>query len=189
MKRSIGAKSVVYPTPVFAVASYDKAGQPNAMAAAWAGICASQPPCLAVSIRESRYTYGNIVETGAFTINIPAKRNARATDYFGIVSGRDVDKFAVTGLTAVESELVDAPYIAEFPFALECRVIQRVEIGSHFQFIGEIVGIQADESVLTDSGALDIEKVKPILFAPENRAYYGIGSLVGEAFSIGKELK
>ena len=189
MKKAIGAKTVVYPTPVFVVATYDADGQPNAMTAAWGGICASNPPCVAVSIRKNRYTYDNILERGAFTVNIPSEANTAAADYFGIVSGRKADKFAAAGVTAVASERVDAPVIAEFPFALECEVLQRVEIGSHVQFIGEIVDIQADESVLTEDGALDIEKVKPILFAPENQAYYGIGSRVGEAFSVGKELK
>lgn len=189
MKKSIGAKTVVYPTPVFVVGTYDEEGEPNAMTVAWGGICASQPPCVAISIRENRYTYDNIVARGAFTVNIPSEANAAAADYFGIVSGRRADKFAAAGVTALASERVDAPIIAEFPFALECEVLQRVEIGTHVQFIGEIVGIQADESVLTEEGALDIEKVKPILFAPENRAYYGIGAQVGQAFSIGKEFK
>jgi flavin reductase (DIM6/NTAB) family NADH-FMN oxidoreductase RutF len=189
MKKAIGAKTVVYPTPVFVVATYDADGQPNAMTAAWGGICASNPPCVAVSIRKNRYTYDNIVERGAFTVNIPSEANTAAADYFGIVSGRNADKFAAAGVTAVDSDQVDAPIIAEFPFALECRVLQQVEIGSHVQFVGEIVDIQADESVLTEDGALDIEKVKPILFAPENQAYYGIGSQVAEAFSVGRELK
>jgi flavin reductase (DIM6/NTAB) family NADH-FMN oxidoreductase RutF len=187
VKKSIRARTVVYPTPVFVVATYDREGRPNAMTAAWGGICASQPPCVAVSIRESRYTTGNIIQRGAFTINIPSEEHVQAADYFGMVSGRNADKFAATGLTAVASDLVDAPYIAEFPLALECRVIQRIEIGSHIQFVGQIVGIQAEESVLTDGEALDIEKVKPALYAPENGAYYGVGERLGKAFCIGEE--
>ena len=187
MKKSIGAKTVVYPTPVFVVGSYDAHGNPNVMTAAWAGICNSQPPCLAVSLRESRYSYGSIVERKAFTVSIPAEEHAAAADYFGIVSGRKADKFAVTGLTPVRGEFVDAPYVGEFPFALECRLLDSVEIGTHVQFIGEIVDIKADESVLDEKGNLDIEKVRPILFAPGNTAYYGVGELVGPAFSIGKE--
>lgn len=188
MKTSIGAKTIVYPTPVFIVGTYDQAGKPNAMTAAWGGICCSSPPCVAISLRKARYTYGNIVARKAFTINIPSETYVREADYFGIVSGKNEDKFATTGLTPVRSELVDAPYIEEFPFALECKLFQTVEIGVHVQFIGEIVDIKADESVQGENGALDIEKVKPILFAPADNAYYGVGEFLGKAFSIGKQI-
>ncbi|MBN1180585.1 MAG: flavin reductase family protein, partial [Anaerolineae bacterium] len=165
MKRSLGAKTIVYPTPVFIVGSYDAAGKPNAMTAAWAGICCSQPPCVAVSLRDSRYSYENIIARQAFTVSIPSEAYAKEADYFGIVSGRTVDKFAASGLTPVPSDVVDAPYVGEFPFALECRLLQTVEIGVHIQLIGEILDIKADEAVLDEKGALDIEKVRPILFA------------------------
>jgi len=188
MKKSLGAKTIVYPTPVFIIGTYDKAGRPNAMTAAWAGICCSKPPCVAISLQRPRYSYGNIVERGAFTVNIPTESQVEVADYFGIVSGKDVDKFAVTGLTPVRSELVDAPYIAEFPFSLECKVIHTIEIGVHIQFIGEIVDIKADESMLGSDGRLDIEKVRPILFAPGDSAYYGIGKYCGQAFSVGKRV-
>jgi flavin reductase (DIM6/NTAB) family NADH-FMN oxidoreductase RutF len=188
MKKSVGAKTVVYPTPVCIVGTYDQDGQANAMAAAWAGICCSRPPCIAVSLRKATYTYGNIVEREAFTISIPSESFVKEADYFGLASGRDVDKFSVTGLTPVKSDLVDAPYVGEFPFALECKLLHTIEIGLHTQFIGQIVDIKADASVLGKGGALDIEKVKPILFAPENRAYYGIGAFLGEAFSIGRRV-
>ena len=83
---------------------------------------------------------------------------------------------------------MDAPYVAEFPFALECRLLHTLEIGLHTLFVGEIVDIKADGSALGENGALDIEKVKPIVFAPENRAYYGIGKYLGDAFSIGRQI-
>ena len=188
MKKSIGAKTVVYPTPVFVVGTYDQAGKPNVMAAAWGGICCSHPPCVAVSLRKATYTYGNIVERKAFTINIPSEEYVREADYFGIVSGRQEDKFSATGLTPVKSDLVDAPYVAEFPFVLECKLLHTIEIGRHTQFIGEIVDIKADESVLRERKVLDIEKVRPILYAPENRAYCGLGEYLGEAFSIGRQI-
>jgi len=189
MKMSIGAKTVVYPTPSFVVATYDKDGRPNAMTAAWGGICCSRPPSVAISLRKATYTYGNIVERKAFTINVPSEDHVKETDYFGIASGEDEDKFSVSGLTAVRSTLVDAPYIEEFPFVLECRLLHTLEIGLHTQFVGEIVDIKAEPSVLADDGRLDIEKVRPILYAPENQAYYGVGACLGKAFSIGKELR
>jgi flavin reductase (DIM6/NTAB) family NADH-FMN oxidoreductase RutF len=188
MKKSVGAKTVVYPTPVFIVGTYDETGKPNVMAAAWGGICCSRPPCVAVALRKATYTYGNIVERKAFTVNVPSEAYVVEADHFGIASGRDEDKFAATGLTPVRSELVDAPYVAEFPFALECKLLHTIEIGLHTQFVGEIVDIKADESALGENGALDIERVKPILYAPENRAYYGVGEYLGRAFSIGRQI-
>ena len=188
MKKSIGAKTIIYPIPILVVGTYDKAGKPNVMTAAWGGICCSSPPCVAVSLRKATYSYGNIVERKAFTINIPSETYVKEIDYFGIVSGKNKDKFSATGLTPVKSDLVDAPYVKEFPFALECRLLHTIEIGLHTQFIGEIMDIKADESMLDENGSLDIEKIKPILFAPESRTYYRIGQYLGKAFSIGKEI-
>lgn len=188
MKKSIGAKTIIYPIPILVVGTYDKAGKPNVMTAAWGGICCSSPPCVAVSLRKATYSYGNIVERKAFTINIPSETYVKEIDYFGIVSGKNKDKFSAAGLTPVKSDLVDAPYVKEFPFALECRMLHTIEIGLHTQFIGEIMDIKADESMLDENGSLDIEKIKPILFAPESRTYYRVGQYLGKAFSIGKEI-
>ncbi len=188
MKKSLGAKAMLYPTPVLVVGTYDSGGKPNVMTAAWGGLCCSSPPCVAVSIRKATYSYGNIVERKAFTINIPSETYVKKVDYFGIVSGRNEDKFSTATLTAVKSDLVNAPYVKEFPFVLECKLLYTNEIGLHTQFIGEIVDIKADESVLGDNGLPDIEKVKPILFVPGSQIYYGVGQYLGKAFSIGKKM-
>jgi len=188
MKVPVGTKTVVYPAPAFVVGTYDKNGKPNAATAAWCGVCCSQPPCIGVSLRKATYTYGNIVERKAFTINIPSEVYVKEVDYFGIASGRKVDKFAKTGMTPVKSDLVDAPYIAEFPFILECKLIHTIELGLHTQFIGEILDTKADESIIREDGNIDVEKVKPIVFTPGIRKYFGIGRYLGEAFSIGKKL-
>jgi len=188
MKTSIGPRTVVYPTPVLVVGTYDQSGNPNVMTAAWGGICCSSPPCVAISLREATYTFGNIVERKAFTVSVPSEAYSREADYFGIASGRNVDKFAATGLTPVRSKIVDAPYVGEFPLVLECRLHQAVEIGLHTQFIGEILDVKADESVLGEEGLPDIEKVKPIVYAPEIRTYHGLGKKIGHAYSIGKDI-
>jgi flavin reductase (DIM6/NTAB) family NADH-FMN oxidoreductase RutF len=188
LKKSIGAKTIVYPTPVFIVGTYDSKWKPNAMAAAWGGICCSKPPSVAVSLREATYSYGNILERKAFTINLPSEQYVREADFFGIASGRDRDKFSTAGLTPVRSELIEAPYIEEFPVFLECRLTQTVEIGLHTQFIGEILDVKADGSVLDENGAIDVEKVRPFWWAPDSRGYWGIGRHLGQAWSIGKEL-
>lgn len=186
MKKSLGAKTLVYPTPVFVVGTYDKDGKPNVMTASWAGICCSQPPCVAVSLRKATYTYGNILARKAFTLSIPSEQHAKEADYFGLVSGRNVDKFAATGLTPVRSSLVDAPYVQEFPLIVECRLAHVFELGLHTQFVGEILDVKADDEVMTRTGQVDIKKVKPFCFAPDTQGYYGIGNFIGNAFSIGE---
>ena len=186
MKKSLGAKTIIYPTPVLVIGTYDKDGKANVMTAAWAGICCSAPPCVGVSLRKATYTYGNIMERKAFTVNVPSEDHAKAADYFGIASGRDVDKLSRAGLTPVKSELVDAPYVKEFPLILECRLLNAVEIGLHTQFIGEIVDVKAEGDVLGDDGLPMIEKVRPIIFAPESWSYHGLGKNLGKAFTIGR---
>jgi len=188
MKKSIGAKTIVYPTPVFVVGTYDKEDRPNVMTAAWGGICCSSPPCVAISLRKATYTYGNIIERRAFTISLPSETHVKEADYFGMVSGSKVDKFSATGLTAARSELVDAPYVKEFPLVLECKLLHTLEIGLHSEFVGEIMDIKVDEEALGAGDTPDIRKVKPIMYAPQNQQYYGVGDFLGEAFSSGKKI-
>jgi flavin reductase (DIM6/NTAB) family NADH-FMN oxidoreductase RutF len=188
MKTSIGAKTIAYPAPVYIVGTYDDAGKPNIMAAAWAGICCSKPPCVAVSLRKATYSYGNIVARQAYTVSFPSETFVKQADYAGMASGRDVNKFDALGLTPARSELVDAPYVAEFPLVLECKLLHTIEIGLHTQFIGEILDVKADQAVLDQDGRPHIERIKPLIFATGPRAYYGIGECLGEAFSIGKEI-
>lgn len=188
MKKSLGAKTIIYPAPVLVVGSYDGNGKPNLMTVAWGGICCSSPPCVAISLRKATYSYGNIIEQKAFTVNIPSEKYIEMADYVGLASGRKVDKFAVTGLTPIRSELVNAPYVKEFPVILECEVIHSYEIGLHTQFIGRIVDLKAEEEVLNVDGSLSVQKVKPILYAPEYGYYFGIGSELGKAHSIGNKI-
>ncbi len=189
MKRSIGAKPVLYPTPTLVVGTYDAQGKANVMTAAWGGICCSKPPCVAVSLRAATYSHGNIVARGAFTVSVPSRDHVREVDYFGVASGRDQDKFSQAGLTATASEVVDAPYVAEFPLILQCSLLKQVEIGLHTQFIGEIVEILAEEDCLDERGRVDVLKLRPFVYAPENMSYFALGENLGQAFSIGKELR
>jgi flavin reductase (DIM6/NTAB) family NADH-FMN oxidoreductase RutF len=188
MKRSLGARTLAFTTPVWVIGSYDDQGKPNIMTASWGGICCSRPPCINVSLRKATYTYGCLMARRAFTVSVPPQRYAREVDYIGLESGRKVDKFSVTGLTAVRSEKVDAPYVGEFPLVLECKVIDTNEIGLHTMFIGEIVDVKAEEAVLGDKGLPTVEKVDPFVFSPEIRRYHALGGKIGKAFSIGREL-
>jgi flavin reductase (DIM6/NTAB) family NADH-FMN oxidoreductase RutF len=186
MKKSVGAKTLLFPTPVLMVGTYDRDGKPNLMNAAWGGICCSDPPCVTVSVRKARYTYDCIEERKAFTVGIACEDRMAEADYVGIISGRTVDKFAVSGLTPVAGELVDAPYAAEFPVVLECRLLHTIELGVHTQFIGEIIDVKADADVFAEDGSLDIMKIKPLVYDPSGKGYHGVGPLLGKAFSIGK---
>jgi flavin reductase (DIM6/NTAB) family NADH-FMN oxidoreductase RutF len=187
MKQSLGADTLICPTPTWVVGTYNKDGKPNIMTIAWGGICCSKPPCVAVSLRKATYSYGNIVARKAFTVSVPSVNHAKEADYCGIASGRDVDKFVATGLTAVRSELVDAPYVQEFPMVLECKLLHTIEIGLHTQFIGEIVDVKVEENALDENGHPDMSKVQPFVFAPGSRLYYRIGDLIGKGFSIGSQ--
>lgn len=188
MKKSLGAHPQAVPTPVWLVGTYDSEGKPNLAAVAWGGICCSDPPSVAISLRKSRHSYDAILERKSFTINVPSEAFVCAADYAGMASGRDADKFAVAGLTPVRSDLVDAPYVSEFPLVLECRLLRTVEVGIHTQFIGEIIDTKAEEDVLDASGVLDATKVLPIVYSPATRTYYGLGAVIGKGFDIGKKL-
>lgn len=157
------------------------------MNVAWGGIACSEPPAVTISVRDQRKTYENILLKKAFTVNIPSEKNIKEADYFGIVSGKAGDKFKATGLTAVKSSLVDAPYIEEFPFVIECTLKEYHRVGVHTQFIGEIIDVKADENVLNPKGAVEIEKLKAFMFDPGTSSYYGTGKFLAQAFSIGKK--
>jgi flavin reductase (DIM6/NTAB) family NADH-FMN oxidoreductase RutF len=188
MKKSLGAQTLLHPTPVVVVGTYDTAGRPNAMTAAWAGICCSQPPCIGVALRRATYTHENILHRRAFTVGVPSRDQVRLVDYLGMVSGRAVDKFRVTGLTPTRSLLVDAPYVEEFPLVLECRLYRNVELGLHTLFVGEIVDVKADPRILDDQGHTDPERFRPLSYAPDTQSYYELGGFVARAFAVGQEL-
>ncbi len=168
MKKSLGAKTILYPTPVIIVGTYDDEGKPNAMTVAWGGICCSVPPCVAVSLRKATYSHGNIVKRQAFTVSVPSERHVKEADYFGIASGRNEDKFAVTRLTPVRSDLVDAPYVEEFPLVLECRLAHTFELGLHTQFVGEILDVKADEECWAQAGCSTSKNFCPSASPPKS---------------------
>ena len=185
MKKSIGARTMPAPAPVWVVGTYDGEGRPNVATLAWVGICCSKPPCVAVSLRKNRHSYAAIFARRAFTINVPSRAYAKAADYVGIVSGEKEDKFARAGLTAVRSDLVDAPYVAEFPVVMECRLRHTLEIGSHTQFVGEVLDVKVDEALLGPDDRPDVGKLDLMVYVDD---YYAVGEMVAKAFSIGKEI-
>jgi flavin reductase (DIM6/NTAB) family NADH-FMN oxidoreductase RutF len=186
-KTSLGSRTVIIPTPVWVIGSYDDKGRPNVMTSSWVGVCSSKPACVMTCLRKATYTFGNIMKRKAFTVNIPSESLASHAAYVGRVSGRDVDKFAETGLTPVKSAVVDAPYVKEFPLIIECQLKQTVELGSHTMFIGEIIDVKADRAVLSEGGVPDVEKLKPFVFTPGSSRFYGIGKNLGDVSQLAKE--
>ncbi len=189
MKKSLGANPMSFPSPAWCVGTYDKNGKPNVMTAAYGGICCAKPPCINVCLRKATYSHGNIMEKRAYTVNIASERYVTEVDYFGMASGRDVDKFARTGLTPIKSELVDAPYIEEFPVIVECKVVEIFELGMHTMFVGEVMDVKANEDVLHEKTKMPaMESFKPLVFDIGTRAYLGVGNSLGRAYNIGRGL-
>lgn len=187
MKQSLGAKTLAQPAPVWAVSAYDENGRANSMIAAWGGIACSQPPALTVSLRPSRHTFAGILKNKAYTVSVCPQWLAAEADYLGIVSGKKEDKLAVAGLTPTRSNVVEAPYIEEFPLVMECALIHSYEVGIHTMLVGEIKDVKCDEDKLVDGQYPDIEKVLPLVFAPGTRDYHGVGKRVGKGFDMGKK--
>lgn len=185
MKRSLGAKTIAWPLPVWVIGSYDAGGRPNAMAASWTGICCSLPPCAYFSARHSRFTHACVTARRAFTINIPGVDQLAAADYFGIASGRDTNKLAAAGLDTAPAELVDAPVLSSFPLIMECRLAQIIELGSHAMFIGEILDVKCDADLLGADGRIDASRLSPAIYNTADSSYYAVTSVLGGGYTLG----
>ena len=187
MKKNIGAELGICPTPVVVAGTYDENGKPNMATLAWVGVCCSDPPCVQVSIRKNRCTYAAIVARKAFSVNVPSARHIVETDYAGVASGRDSDKFAVTKLTPVSCSIIDAPMIMEFPISMECRLTHTLSLGTHDLFVGEILACWVDEAVLGGNGKPDPQKIDPPVFTTDGR-YFGLGGFIAASHNVGKKL-
>lgn len=187
MKKDLGVKPYLFPMPVLMIATYGEQDTVDVMNMAWGGICAHN--MVSLNIDEDHKTSKNIKERGAFTLSVADIPHIEAADFFGIASGNAMpDKFERSGLTAVKSEKVDAPVVQEFPITLECRVVEARNESYGFHVIGEIVGVLADESVLTESGKVDPTKLQAFVFDQFQNGYYAIGDKVGQAWNTGMPL-
>lgn len=152
----------MFPVPVVMVTSCLEDSEPNIITVAWTGIMNSEPPVVYIAVRpEGRHSYRLIKESGEFVINVPSAEQARAVDYCGVVSGRDINKFDKTGLTPVPASQLRAPLIAECPVNLECRVRQEIPLGSHNVFIADVLAVHYNEDVLDEKGRPDFNKINP----------------------------
>lgn len=188
-KKNIGALVSLLPTPVVLCGTYDESGKANLATLAWVGVCSSTPPAIQISLRKERHTYAALTRRRAFTVSVPSAHQAEIADYCGLVSGKDVDKFAVAGLTQVRGEFADAPIVLEMPICMECRLLHVLEIGSHDLFVGEVLASWMNESCLEPDGSLNPLRVYPMAFAPRDGRYYSMGGSVARAFDVGKTLK
>ena len=186
MRKNFGAKPILYPQPVFIIATYGEDGTPDAMNAAWGGL--SEENEISVCISAGHKTTENILAKGAFTVSMADAAHVAECDYVGVVSGNKVpDKFAKAGFHATKSEFVDAPLIDELPMALECKL--KSYDPETCRLVGEIVNVNADEKVLNSEGKIDPAKLRPITFDPMNNTYVVLGETVGKAFCDGLKIK
>jgi len=187
-KLSWKAGNMLYPLPAIMVSLTDTRGNSNIITLAWAGTICTNPPMLSVSIRPERYSYDIIKETGEFVVNLTTKELTYATDYCGVKSGRDVDKFKEMKLTKLASEKIKAVAIAESPVNIECKVREIMELGSHSLFIADVVNVRVDGRLLDEKGRFNLAKSE--LIAYSHGRYYELGKELGSfGYSIRKEGK
>lgn len=178
--------NMLYPLPVVMVSVADKEGKQNIITIAWTGTICSDPPMVSISVRPERYSYHMIKETGEFVINLTTKELAFATDYCGVKSGRDVDKFAAMQLTPVQGEKVKAPLIAESPVNLECKVTEVKHLGTHDMFMAEVVCVHADEKYMDEQNRFHLEMADPIVYS--HGTYMTTGEKIGTfGYSVRKK--
>ncbi|MCD6162331.1 MAG: flavin reductase family protein [candidate division Zixibacteria bacterium] len=171
-KKSLMPTTLLTPLPAVLVACGDIDDRPNIITIAWCGIVCSKPPMISVSITEKRYSYELIKKSGEFVVNMTGSNLVKEVDFCGNNSGRDFDKFKTTGLTPEPAQKIKAPLIKESPINLECMVRQTLNLGSHYIFIAEIVATHIDKSILNSDGALDVEKLDPLIYAANARQYW-----------------
>lgn len=164
MKIERRPSTLFYPCPVVLVTCVDEKGNPNIITLAWVGVACSDPPTISIGVRPRRHSHKLIEETGEFVVNIPTVDILRETNYCGQVSGRDHDKFAETKLTPEPAKQVKPPLIKECPVNLECTLQKIVKIGSHDLFLGQVVAVHVEQTILDEKGRLDYSKARPFVY-------------------------
>ena len=180
--------NMLYPVPAVMVSCGRPEERPNIITVAWAGTVCSSPAMVSISVRPSRFSYDMIRKTGEFVINLTTEKLAYATDYCGVRSGRDVDKFKEMRLTKEKAEFIKAPMIAESPVSIECRVKQVLELGSHHMFLADVVAVHADEHYMDENNRFDLNLAKPLVYS--HGEYMGTGKQLGTfGYSVKKKKK
>ena len=185
-KQTWKAGNMLYPLPAVLVSVADRGGQSNLFTVAWTGTICSDPPMVSISVRPERYSHHMIEETGEFVINLTTEALVYATDYCGVKSGRDVDKWSEVNLTPIAAEHVKAPMVKESPVNLECRVTQKLELGTHDMFLAEILAVHVDDRYMDDSGRFNLNDSKPLVYS--HGRYLTTGEEIGSfGYSVKKK--
>ncbi len=178
--------NMLYPVPAVMVSCQREGEKPNIITVAWVGTVNSDPPMVSVSIRPERYSYDIIHETKEFVINLTTEELVKATDYCGVRSGRDVDKFAQMNLTPCDSKEIGAPGIAESPVCMECRVKQEIPLGSHTMFVAEVLAVSVNEKYMDEHGKFHLDQTG--LIAYTHGEYVSLGDKIGSfGYSVRKK--
>ena len=178
--------NMLYPLPVVMVSMADKNGKNNIITIAWAGTVCTNPPMVSISVRPERYSHHILKETGEFVINLTTRSLAFATDFCGVKSGRDTDKFKALGLTPVAASEIKAPMIKESPVNLECRVCEVLPLGSHDMFLAEVAAVHVEESYMDENRKFHLEQAEPIVYS--HGAYLLCGEQLGTfGYSVRKK--
>lgn len=176
-KETWKAGNMVYPLPAVMVSCGRRGERPNILTVAWTGTVCTNPAMVYISVRPERYSYDIIRETGEFVINLTTGKLARATDYCGVRSGRDVDKFQEMHLTPAPAEQLAAPLIGESPVNIECRVTEVIELGSHHMFLAEVLSVHVDSSYMDEKGKFGLNRTG--LMAYSHGEYLELGKKIG----------
>lgn len=187
-KQTWKAGNMLYPLPAVMVSAVDTEGKANIITVAWAGTVCTNPPMVSISVRPERYSYHMLQETKEFVINLTTEKLAYATDYCGVKSGREVDKFTEMKLTKEAADVVKAPLIGESPVNIECRVVKVEELGSHHMFLAEVLAVHVDDDYLDEKNRFALEKTDPIVYV--HGEYFSLGQLLGSfGYSVKKHGK
>lgn len=180
--------NMLYPLPAVLVSVADREGKSNLFTVAWTGTVCSDPPMVSISVRPERYSYYMIEETGEFVINLTTEALAYATDYCGVKSGRDVDKWSAMKLTPIDGGHVRAPMVAESPVNLECQVTQKLELGTHHMFLAKVLAVHVDDQYMDQTGRFHLNDAKPLVYS--HGTYLTIGKELGTfGYSVRKRNK
>lgn len=178
--------NMLYPLPVVMVSMADPSGKPNIITVAWAGTVCTNPPMVSISVRPERYSYQILKDTGEFVMNLTTKELAYSTDYCGVKSGREIDKFEKCHLTPLTAEYVKAPMIGESPVNIECRVTQILPLGSHDLFLAEVLAVHADQKYMDEKKKFHLEWAQPLVYS--HGSYFLCGEQVGTfGYSVKKK--
>ena len=185
MKEIWRAGNMLYPLPVVLISTRGNDGKDNLFTVAWTGTVCSDPAMLSISVRPSRYSYQAIKDTGVFAVNLTTESLTFATDFCGVRSGRDIDKWSECSLTKEEAKDIPVSLVKESPVNIECKVSDSMNLGSHVMFIAKVLSVHADSQYMDESGRFSFEKASPIVYS--HGEYYGLGKDLGKfGFSVKK---